>query len=191
MSKSQDVMTLNAPENMSPAQSSGAESQHKRQQHWCSHSSCKQLVWNASLLPVCIRPNIPSEPEHITAAAFLISAVFLVLVSVVTNMELVQPQCSSLCMLQEAVVQAAVVNAGVWDHQTAVITHVNRVQFTVEARSLKVSKGSVPVLDHTYTWEEEPLVFLLILVNVTIDTKQNIKVKYSKIKLSGMEVGLC
>lgn len=81
----------------------------------------------------------------------LIFAVLLVFLIVVTNVELVRPQCTSLCVLQQAVVQAAVEDAGVGDHQAPVAVHEHRVQFTVGSRGLKVSKGGVPVLDHTYT----------------------------------------
>lgn len=66
-------------------------------------------------------------------------------------MELIRPQCNSLCVLQEAVVQAAVDTAGVGDHQAPFMMHKDRVQFTVETIGLKLSKGGVPVLDQTYT----------------------------------------
>lgn len=72
-----------------------------------------------------------------------------------TNMELVRPQCFSLCVLQEAVVQAAVQGAGVGDHQAPVMVHEDGVQFTVDTRGLELTKGGVPVLDHTYTRKEE------------------------------------
>lgn len=141
---------------MCPGQSSCAEAQHKRQQHWCCHSSCKLPIW-MTCLPLRLRPNIPPEPERITAAALLAFAVFVVFLSGLTNVELIRPQCSSLCVLQEAVVQATVVNAGVGDHQAPIMVHKHGVQFTVETRDLKVSKGAVPVLDHTYTWKKEQL----------------------------------
>lgn len=82
---------------------------------------------------------------------------FLVLMVVQTNVELIRPQRSSLCVLQEAVVQATVEDTAVADHQAPIMVHEHRVQFTVGARAVEVSKGSVPVLDHTYTWEEEEL----------------------------------
>lgn len=141
-----DERALNAPEYMSPGQSSSAEPQHKRQQHWCCYSSCKLPICNFCLL-LLLRPSIPPEPERITAAVFL----------VLTDVELVWPQCCSLCVLQEAVVQAAVKHAVVGDHQGPVMVHKNRVQFTVETRGLELSEGGVPVLDHTYTWKEEQL----------------------------------
>lgn len=148
-----DVRSLNAPENMRPAQSSSAEAKHKCQQHWSCHSSCKLPVWD-DVLPLCIRPDIPPEPERTTAAVLLIFAVFLI---VMTDLELVGPQRCSLCVLQEAVVQAAVEGAGVVENQAAIMVHKDRVQFAVGTRTLEVSKGGVPVLDHTCTWKEEQL----------------------------------
>lgn len=76
---------------------------------------------------------------------------FLVLVVVKANVELVWPQCSPLCVLQEAVVQAAVEDTAVGDHQAPIMVHEHRLQVTVETRGVEVSKGSVPVLDHAYT----------------------------------------
>lgn len=60
-------------------------------------------------------------------------------------------------MMQEAVVHAAVQDAGVGDHQAPVRVHEDGVQFAVETGGLEVSKGCVPVLDHTYTLKEEQL----------------------------------
>lgn len=76
------------------------------------------------------------------------------LLKVVTHVKLVRPQCSSPCGLQEAVVQAAVEAAGSGDHQTPIMVHKDRIQVTVGTRSLEVSKGGVPQLDHTCIGEE-------------------------------------
>ena len=75
---------------------------------------------------------------------------FVVLI-VGTNVELVLPQCGSFCVLQEAVVQSAVEDAGVGDHQAPVMPHKHGFQASAETGHLKLSKWSVPVLDHTYT----------------------------------------
>ena len=68
-----------------------------------------------------------------------------------TDVELVGPQRCSLCVPQEAVIQATVESAGVVENQAPVMVHKDRVQFTVGTRTLEVSKGGVPVLDHTCT----------------------------------------
>ena len=78
-----------------------------------------------------------------------------------TNMKLVRPQRFSLCVLQEAVVQAAVQGAGVGDHQAPVMVHEDRVQFTVDTRGLELAKGGVPVLDYTFKKEEEQVKLVL------------------------------
>lgn len=72
-------------------------------------------------------------------------------------MKLVQEQRGSIRELQEAVVHAPVEAAGVGEHQVPVMMHIDGVQFTVHTGGLQVSKGGVPVLNHTYTQEEEQI----------------------------------
>ncbi|KAF3847139.1 hypothetical protein F7725_020167, partial [Dissostichus mawsoni] len=58
----------------------------------------------------------------------------LLFITALTHTQLVGPQCSSLCVLQEAVVQAAVQEAGVGDLQASIMKHEDGVHVTVETR---------------------------------------------------------
>lgn len=142
---------LDSPEDVGPAQSSGAEAQHEREQHRSRHCSCELLLRS------CSGPDIPAVPERGAAAARLVSVRGSGPLPVLAHVELVRPQCGSACVLQEAVVQAAVESAAVGDHQAPVAVHKHGVQFTSQTLALELSKGGVPILHHTCTRGEEEL----------------------------------
>lgn len=113
-----------SPEHLAPAQSSSTEADHKGKQHRSDNSSREVPTWNPTL-PLRHRPDISPGPPSTTAAGLI------TLAGLLAHVELVQPQCISISVLQEAVVQATVDTANVGENQVPLVLHVHWLQFTV------------------------------------------------------------